>query len=358
MILVLCDENIAGADEYLKQHANVRLIKCAGRKMASYLRTQAVDALWIRSVMLICAKSLMGVKDLPKFIGTATLGVDHVDEAWLNNQGITFASATGSSCHSVAQYVVCAIYHLRPHIIRQPMGNQSLPTIGIIGLGHIGSALAVYAHDLGMHVLGYDPLLPSSSINNSTLDDLLKLSDVVSLHTPLTKHGAYPTFAMVDEDFLAQLKPSAMLINSARGEIICPQALTDDIHAHQRQVVLDVFPDEPIIDKSLLEVLSLATPHIAGYTLDAKLRGTDMIYRAFCRYFDLPVLCQFEDVLPSMPAPRWQTVQTIIKQGQSLVSLYDIAQDDANLRALCGHQVSQADFDGLRKHYRLRREWQ
>ncbi len=199
--------------------------------------------------------------------------------------------------------------------------------------------------------------LSPSAINNSTPDELLTDSDIVSVHTPLTHDGKHATYQMANDEFFAKLKPSALFINAARGEIVCQKALMHDINVHQRQVVLDVFPNEPTIDKALLDCLSLATPHIAGYTLDAKLRGTDMIYRAFCQCFDLPILTSLHEHLPSCP-PTWQTVMALIKQGKSLASFYDIAQDDKNLRALCTDKVTQSDFDRLRKDYHLKREWQ
>lgn len=356
MIRVLCDENIAGVDDYLAEHSSVSLTKSAGRDIAHRLQTQAFDALFIRSVTPINPDELRGAH-LPKFVGTATLGVDHVDVDWLKAQRIAFASAAGSSCHSVAQYVICAMYHLQPQLVSaSALGNSSL-TIGIIGLGSIGSALATYAADLNMRVLGYDPFLAPSAINNSTLDELLADSDVVTLHTPLTKDGAHATFGMANHEFFAKLKSSALFINAARGEIVCQEALMQDMAIHERQVVLDVFPYEPVIDKALLDALSLATPHIAGYTLDAKLRGTDMIYRAFCQCFDLPIRTHLQDVLPASP-PTWQAAMAHIRQGKSLAPFYDIAQDDKNLRAHCTHKVLQSDFDRLRKEYRLKREWQ
>lgn len=351
MICIIADENIAHLDDYFCHH-RVRLIKMAGRDITqSAIDEYNPSALLIRSVTPINANAITNPKNL-KFIGSATIGTDHVDINYLQRHHIHFANAKGSSKHSVAQYVITALLTQYPDFIYQTI------TLGIVGLGNIGSTLAGYAMDLNWHILGYDPYLPKSALNNSDFDELLKNSDIVSIHTPLTKTGNYPTYQLLNKNTLCHLKDNALLINSARGEIICQDDLIHAIDDKHLTVILDVFPDEPNIDKGLLDKLAIATPHIAGYTLDGKLRGTDMIYRAFCEYFDLPILQNMNELLPTNEFD-WQTLKNQLSKGDTniLSTYYDILKDDAQLRQICTDKVQATDFDKLRKNYDLKREW-
>lgn len=349
MICVLADENIAGLDAYLACD-EICLIKGAGRQLTDMMAVYRPDALLIRSVTPI-NKTTLANNHSVRFVGTATLGIDHVDTAFLHNSGIGFAHAAGSSKHSVAQYVLSAVATLRFELMQA--GRST--TLGIVGLGHIGATLVDYARELGWQVAGYDPWLPPSMNNNSDLPAVLQ-SDVISLHTPLVKEGAYPTYHLINKQRLELIPKDSLLINAARGAVVDNHALRQDMAQTARQVVLDVFEDEPFVPNSLLDKLSLATPHIAGYSLDAKLRGTDMIYQALCRYFALPIRCQLSDVLPPNPY-RWQMLKQAWQQGKNL-KFYDIYQDDSNLRQACDEMgVSGGRFDELRKNYPLKREW-
>ncbi|MDO5652115.1 MAG: 4-phosphoerythronate dehydrogenase [Moraxella sp.] len=354
MFTVLADENIAHLDDYFVLHDNIRLIKQKGRDINQQsINNYKPHALFIRSVTPIHADNIQDFGNIT-FIGTATIGIDHVDTHYLQQNNIHFANAKGCSRHSVAQYVLTAIFNINPVTIHQSI------TLGIIGLGNIGNTLARYAKDLGWHILGYDPYLPNSDMNNSDLDTLLKNSDVISVHTPLTKTGKYPTYQMLNVDKLDKLKNGAILINSARGEIINQQDLLNAIDNQNLQVVLDVFPDEPTIDKTLLDKLTIATPHIAGYTLEGKLRGTDMIYQAFCQKFDLPILQSMDKILPPN-SYAWQSLkQHLLDNDLSILpAYYHIMQDDNSLRTVCdNHGVMGDKFDQLRKTYTLKREWQ
>lgn len=350
MLTILADENIANLDDYMAHH-EVRIIKLKGRD----INQAAVDlyrpsALFIRSVTPINQSTLPNLSGV-RFIGSATIGTDHVDGAYLQRCGIHFANAQGCSKHSVAQYVMTAVLSLRPHYALER------PTLGIVGLGNIGSTLAKYAQDLNWHILGHDPYLPVSDLNNSSFEVLVKNSDIISVHTPLTKTGDYPTYQLFDKAVFAQLKPHTLLINSARGEIIHQADLLNAIDDKNLQTVLDVFPHEPSIDKVLLDKLTLVTPHIAGYTLEGKLRGTDMIYQAFCHTFHRPITQQLAPLLPPNEL-HWTAFKQINhKDTDAIQSFYDIRHDDASLRAVGAHGVQPADFDALRKNYALRREW-
>lgn len=351
MLTILADENIINLDEYMAHH-DIHLIKVKGRDINQHaIKKYNPDALFIRSVTPINSDTITDFGKV-SFVGSATIGTDHVNITHLNKHGISFSNAGGCSKHSVAQYVLVAISHLYPEYYDKHI------TIGIIGLGNIGSTLAGYAQQLGWHVLGHDPLLATSNINNSSLDKLLKNSDVISIHTPLTQDGNHPTHHLLNKNNLSKIKNNTLIINTARGKIIHHDDLMTAINQQNLKVVLDVFPHEPNIDAALLNRLAIATPHIAGYTLEGKLRGTDMIYQAFCRHFHLPIMQHLSALLPPNPL-SWADFKASIKQLTpiSLARFYDIVQDDVNLRALGQHGVEGASFDQLRKNYALRHEW-
>ena len=366
-LTIVADSNIASLDEFFNastlgqdSQRSVNIIAVAGRDInAQLLAEYQPDVLLIRSVTPV-GEALLADNNSVQFVGSATIGTDHVDQDYLATRDITFANAAGCSKHSVAQYVLTAILTLRPQY-----WQPSTPplTLGIIGLGNIGSALAQYAHDLGWQVLGYDPLLPASNINNASFAQVLSQSHVISLHVPLTdkkddtnpNSSDYPTRHLIDKEALAAMPSDTLLINSARGPVINAQDLEADIACTGRQAVLDVFEYEPKIAKSLLSKLAIATPHIAGYTLEGKLRGTQMIYDALCEDLAVTPVQTMHQLLP-LNMFLWSELKA---HPDRLVKFYDIMADDASLRGkLADGQVSGADFDQLRREYHLRREWQ
>ena len=366
-LTIVADSNIASLDEFfnastLGQHNKrpVNIISVAGRAInADLLAECQPDVLLIRSVTPV-GEPLLANNNSVQFVGSATIGTDHVDQAYLAARNITFANAAGCSKHSVAQYVLTAILNLRPQY-----WQKSTPpaTLGIIGLGNIGSTLAQYAHDLGWQVLGYDPLLPASNINNASFEQVLSQSNVISLHVPLTDkkdatnpNGSdYPTRHLIDKEALAAMPVDTLLINSARGPVINAGDLQADIARTGRQVVLDVFEHEPEIAESLLSKLAIATAHIAGYTLEGKLRGTQMIYDALCEKLTVTPVQTMHKLLP-LNMFLWSELKA---HPDRLVKFYDIMADDAALRdKLIDGQIKGTDFDQLRRDYHLRREWQ
>lgn len=366
-LTIIADSNIASLDEFFNASTlgqnnkrPVNIISVAGRAInAQLLAEYQPDVLLIRSVTPV-GEPLLANNNTVQFVGSATIGTDHVDQTYLAARNITFANAAGCSKHSVAQYVLTAILNLRPQY-----WQKSTPpvTLGIIGLGNIGSTLVEYAHDLGWQVLGYDPLLPASTINNASFEQVLSQSHVISLHVPLTdkKHATnptgsdYPTRHLIDKEALAAMPADTLLINSARGPVINADDLQADIARTGRQVVLDVFEHEPEIAESLLSKLAIATPHIAGYTLEGKLRGTQMIYDALCEKLTVAPVQTMHKLLP-LNMFLWSELKA---HPDRLVKFYDIMADDAALRdKLINGQISGTDFDQLRRDYHLRREWQ
>lgn len=375
-ITIIADSNIASLDDFFNASMlgqatgqNVNIIPVAGRDITATLLAEVQpEILLIRSVTPI-DEALLADNRSVQFVGSATIGTDHVDQDYLAARQITFANAAGCSKHSVAQYVLTAILTLRAQYWQQSI------TLGIVGLGNIGSTLADYASDLGWQVLGYDPLLPPSDINNASLEQVLSQSHVVSLHVPLTdkkrqdkkdadaQHSSnasdcstpYPTRHLINAETLAMMPADTMLINSARGPVIHAGDLEADIERTGRQVVLDVFEHEPQIDEHLLAKLAIATPHIAGYTVEGKLRGTQIIYDALCETLGVTPTQSMQTLLP-LNMFLWSELKA---HPDRLVKFYDIKQDDVALRnqAVNG-QVNGADFDRLRRDYHLRREWQ
>ena len=366
-LTIVADSNIASLNEFFNASTlgqetkrKVKIFAVAGRDInAQLLAELQPDVLLIRSVTPVGA-ALLADNNSVKFVGSATIGTDHVDQDYLAARNITFANAAGCSKHSVAQYVLTAILTLRPQYWQPSMPPV---TLGIIGLGNIGSTLAQYAHDLGWQVLGYDPLLPASNINNASFAQVISQSDVISLHVPLTdkKDNAnpngsdYPTRYLIDNNALDAMPADTLLINSARGPVINAHDLVADIERTGRQVVLDVFEHEPEIAERLLSKLAIATPHIAGYTVEGKLRGTQIIYDALCEKLAVTPAQSMHTLLP-LNMFLWSELKA---HPERLIKFYNIMQDDAALRSkLADGQVKGADFDQLRRDYHLRREWQ
>ena len=375
MLTILADSNIAHLHDYFNERIlqqTINVIAVAGRDIdAAMIAEYQPDALLIRSVTQVNAE-LLKDNDSVKYVGSATIGTDHIDQDYLRQRGIYFSNAAGCSKHSVAQYVLTAIFNLRPQYwLSDNSGisdSQAVSVrLGIIGLGNIGSTLAGYAADLGWKVLGYDPLLPASDINNASFEQVLTQSDVISLHVPLTEveDSDYPTYHLIDKQALTKIPNTTILINSARGPVISEADLLLDFDNNpQRQVVLDVFEHEPVVTAGLLNKLSIATPHIAGYTLEGKLRGTQIIFDEFLNVFGpqglgevaVEAVYLMDELLPENPY-RWQQLKQAPEQ---LPKFYDIEADGALLRESVdneAHAVLGPDFDALRKNYALRREW-
>ncbi|MEC7121055.1 MAG: 4-phosphoerythronate dehydrogenase [Pseudomonadota bacterium] len=344
---LVVDENLAYVEHFFAEHC---LKKVAGRCLIAQDLVET-DALLVRSVTQVTADL---VKNTPiGFVGSATIGTDHLDLVGLAAQQITVANAAGCNAQAVAEYVVTAILTLRPEVLT---AGQAF-CLGVVGLGNVGTRLARLAGRLGWRVLGYDPLQSHADIEQVNLPELLAQANAVSLHVPMTRTGDYPTYHLLAAAELAQMSADCLLINTARGAVVAEADLLADIQQTGRAVVLDVFEHEPRISAELLTHLALVTPHVAGYSLEGKARGTEMIYQAFCDWQNLPAPRQMAEVMPA--AACYFDQRPLVEQLLPLLpSLYDIRRDDAVLRA-CVHEgwVDAASFDQLRRDYPLRREW-
>ncbi|MFW2178388.1 MULTISPECIES: 4-phosphoerythronate dehydrogenase [unclassified Moraxella] len=359
---IIADGNIAHLSDFFNSDTlgkPVEIIAMTGREItAEVLAQHQPTVLLVRSVTPI-NEQLLANNTSVKFVGSATIGIDHVDVDYLAKRGIIFANASGCSKHSVAQYVVASIAELRPDYMFKSIN------LGIIGVGNIGNTLAQYAISYGWNVLGYDPLKPRSVVNNSSLETVLRESNVISFHVPLTcpKHSSFPThhdYLMTKERW-QQVSDTAIIVNTSRGAVLG----RDDIVASPNVTVLDVFEHEPNIDAELLKACSIVTPHIAGYTLEGKLRGTQFVYNALCKFLQVTPTVDFHDYLPK-EVPLFQEVHNPLKDHErhqlinKIPTMYDIRADDKRLRAVANAEgdIEGDDFDNLRKNYPLRREWQ
>jgi len=345
---IVADENLAFTEYFFSEFGEIH--QAAGRSL-SHQDVEYADVLLVRSVTKVNEQL---IEDTAlKFLGSATIGTDHLDIPALEKYQISWSNAAGCNAQAVAEYVITALLHLTPELIEQ---NKTF-TLGIIGLGNVGSRLAYMATLLGWNVIGYDPFVRHNDIQQVELEELLKSSDAITTHVPLTKFGNYPTYHLINAETLAMMKDNAVLINSARGAVVEEAALIADIQQTERRVVLDVFEHEPEISQQLIDLVKIVTPHIAGYSLEGKARGTQMIYEAFCKTFDYPAHKKFETQLPACEQYFYgNNIKQTLKKYLS--EIYNIQRDDKNLRdCLKDGKIDQKAFDYLRKTYPLRREW-
>lgn len=324
----------------------------------------------------ICAESLRGMDVLVtrskvkindrllhdstlQFYGAATAGADHVDAAALAARGIAWSEAPGCNANSVAEYVVASLAWLG----RQRGMPWRDRTIAIVGAGHVGSRLGTLAEGLGLRARFCDPPLAeiTGDARYEPLRAVLADADVVSLHVPLTGVGPHATRGMVNQAFFEAMKPGAVFINSSRGEVVEDEAelLTRRADGQLGGLVLDVFHNEPAILPALIEAADLATPHIAGYSLDGRLTGTQMIYEAACRHFG----CEPVWHAPSPGSPENLNVKQLGNAPDdllyaSILAAYDPSIDHARLREGVSHPETLADhFRLLRANYPDRLEF-
>jgi erythronate-4-phosphate dehydrogenase len=352
---IIADENIPCVAKAFASLGDVTLLP--GRGMQAE-QVHAADVLLVRSVTRVDARLLAGSN--VQFVGSATIGFDHVDRAYLQQQGIGFSTAPGSNATSAAEYVVSALLALAVQQGFDPAGR----TVGIIGCGNVGSRVRQKLAALGMNCLVNDPPLQAQGGHDDFVDlDTVLQADVITVHVPYTREGPYPTHHLVDAALLERLRPGAVFINTARGAVADNAALDQLLESRSDlSVVLDVWEGEPDISMTLLEKVQLGTPHIAGYSLDGKLRGTEMIYRAACAHFGRSLLWQAADDLPaglSLDLRELRPAPLLVKLQAAVFACYDIRRDDASLRQQLALPAADrpSRFDRLRKEYPVRREF-
>jgi len=353
---IIVDGNIPFAKECFSSIGQVEVV--TGRQITRSVVAD-VEVVIVRSITAVNAELLAGAK--VRFVGTATIGFDHVDVGWLRENKIGFGSAPGSNANSAAEYVIAALLEIAQKYDIDLEGKS----IGIVGVGNVGSRVAMKAAALGMQVYRNDPPLQRQTGDPKYLpiEDLFDC-DFITLHTPLTYEGPDKTFHLADEGFFNSLKERCVFINASRGAVVDSVALKKAIRLGRlRAVVLDVWENEPNIDLELLRLVDVGTPHIAGYSLDGKIVGMIVVYKAVCEHFGVEAKYDVADFLPD---PAIRDLRVVVSGGRELDAvagvvqkIYDIRRDDTRLRWIWGRAASKVGeyFDGLRKDYAVRREF-
>lgn len=338
---------------------DIDVVRRPGRQLAA-ADVAGADLLLVRSVTRVDG-ALLG--DSPvRFVGTATIGTDHLDLDWLDAQGLAWSAAPGCNARAVGEWVLAALARLA---VAQdvPLAGRRL---GIVGLGHVGRQLALLARAAGLTVLACDPFLTAADLPPAladiallTLDDLLAETDTLSLHVPLTRGGAHPTHHLFDAARLARLRQGSWLINAARGGVIDNAALRERLAAPGLTAVLDVWEGEPRPDPALLARVWQGSAHIAGHSLEGKWRGTWQIMQAAAAHLGTTLDGRLEDILPSGGGKTLTLAAGSSDQRLAALLSDVIAQreDDAALREGLAGSDPAAAFDALRKGYGLRREF-
>jgi erythronate-4-phosphate dehydrogenase len=312
------------------------------------------DALLIRT-RTKCDSNLLENASV-KFIGTATIGFDHIDTNYCDVKGIKWVNAPGCNSSSVKQYLASALMA----IAKEKKIKLEEMTIGIVGVGNVGSKVEKFAKIFGMNVILNDPPRERNEKSNNfiSLDYLVEKSDLITFHVPLNLDGIDKTFHLADRSFFQKFSNSKIIINTSRGEVVETNALKEAIRDKRISAcVLDVWENEPSIGRELLNEVDIATPHIAGYSVEGKANGTSTCINKLNEFFNLGLLPNwYPEVLPSPKKSkeikidcRGKSTQEVIYE--CIISTYDITEDDKRLRK------SVSEFEKQRAEYPVRREF-
>jgi erythronate-4-phosphate dehydrogenase len=310
------------------------------------------DALLVRTRTKCNANLLENSK--VKFIATATIGFDHIDTAYCESKDIRWTNAPGCNSVSVMQYIASALVFLS----EKYNFNYSDKTLGVVGGGNVGSKVAMLASGLGMKVLLNDP--PRERVEGKgkfvSLQKIQENADIITFHVPLNNEGVDKTYHLVDEDFLHSIKPETIIINSSRGEVVSAASLKKALKEKKiKAALLDVWENEPLIDKELLDLVDIGTPHIAGYSADGKAMGTAMSVQALSRFFNFNLNNWLPDNIPQVHNNKIEidceelNIQEVI--NKAVLATYNIENDSTALKK------SLKTFEAQRGNYPLRREF-
>ena len=346
---IFIDENIPFGEAFFKRFGNVTTFSGRG---VSAEQIKNADILLVRSITKV-NKSLLSLNKKIQFVGTATIGTDHIDLEYLQQRNITFSSAPGCNKISVAEYVLSSLLVLAEKQQFQLVDK----TVAIVGAGNTGSAVYKCLSGLGITCILYDPPLSEAGDKRQfcKFEDVLK-ADVISLHVPKVKEGRFKTVHLFDQNALSRLNQNQILINACRGEVIDNKVLLNlALIKKAPTLILDVWENEPNIEKQLLPFVDIATPHIAGYSLDGKVRGTEMLYQVLCEHLNVESISKSTDFMMKNNISEMKVEQTITTELlKSLVHLiYDVRRDDALFRKKVDEPQG---FDDMRKNYPERRE--
>src|SRR5699024_4754071 len=347
MSQIIADENMPA----LALFAGAATVVTAPGRQLSRQDLGLADTLLVRSVTQVDASLLASSK--VRFVGSATIGTDHVDTAWLAQQGIHFAHAPGCNAIAVAEYVLQAVV---AWLVEREQAPEDT-TIAVLGMGNVGNKVAAYCAALGLTVLPVDPPLAEQQPQGTWYSLAQALAaDIITCHVPLNQHGAHPTYHLLNGANLAGLSPQQLLINSSRGAVVDNTALHQLLQRGRGPTtILDVWEHEPQVDAGLFALVRAGTPHIAGYSAEGKWRGTWMLYQAWLAW-------RGEDdanaVMPTLaPTRQWAVpVESLADVLSLLRSQYHMEQDHRALaKSLSEDNPAQA-FDQLRREYSQRYE--
>jgi erythronate-4-phosphate dehydrogenase len=350
---ILADENIPQVKEAFSQFGEVKLTH--GRYISNEMLKET-DILVVRSITNVNEDLLADTN--VKFVGTATIGTDHIDKEYLKSRNIYFADAAGCNSFSVAEYFIAALTDQFTKMKKTFEDKK----IGIIGFGNIGTKVTRFAKALGFETIINDPPLERKlgSGEFGDLEDALNC-DVVTFHVPLNKSGIDKTYHLLNEENFGHIKSGALLINTSRGPVVKNSSLKKQLQdGNDIDIVLDVFENEPNIDLDLLTMTDIGTAHIAGYSLEGKLNGTYFIYKKLCEQFNIdakwqPVYPEISESIIEIDA-RQEIIEILFEICKRI---YDINFDSQLLKKSAIEKVEETGkyFDHLRKTYRVRREF-
>lgn len=352
MLKILVDENIPFAEEAFSGFGKVKL--SAGREITNELLKE-IDVLIIRSVTKV-NKTLLE-RTAVTFVGTTTIGLDHVNTSYLKNNKISFANSPGCNADSVAEYIFAGLLK----IAADQKFKLSEKSIGIIGHGNIGGRVTRIAKSFGMRTLINDPPLQRITKEQYfiSLKDAMQ-ADIITYHVPLNMKGADKTYHMLNADQLNDFDNKKIIINAARGGVVFNDDLSTFLLKNHNTVILDVWENEPLINGELLKLVNIGTAHIAGYSYEGKVNGTIMVYNALCKFLNIDP--GWKPVFPSIENSVLQYPEGLGLEDamhKMISEIYDIDEDDKKLRKI--NDINKNDrgryFDYLRKNYPVRREF-
>ncbi len=346
---IVADDKIPFLKGVLDPYANI--IYLPGKEITTKVLIDA-DALLIRT-RTKCTEALLNGTGV-RFIGTATIGFDHIDTRYCGYKNIFWTNAPGCNSSSVQQYIAGALLKMSS----QSGFNLKDKTIGIIGVGNVGSKVEKFARIMGMNVLLNDPprARREGQKNFASLGTILYESDIITVHVPLNVVGEDCTYHLFNTRAFKKMRKGTWFINSSRGEVTETAALKKVLSSGKLGgAVLDVWEHEPDIDLELMSGTFISTPHIAGYSTDGKANGTSMVVNSLCKHFNLPLTGWYPGNVPEPEKPlilincKGLTDEDIIREA--VFHTYNIDEDNVNLR------INPSDFEKLRGNYRVRREF-
>jgi erythronate-4-phosphate dehydrogenase len=352
MYKILIDENIPFAREAFSGFGKVKL--AGGREITNSM-LRDIDLLIVRSITKVNESLLKNTG--VKFVGTATIGLDHIDTEYLTYKKIGFANSPGCNADSVAEYIFAGLLKIASE--RNIILNEK--SIGIIGYGNIGSRVARIAKSFGMHTLINDP--PLQRITGQTFfisyEEALN-ADIITFHVPLNMEGIDKTYHMLSPAQLNDFSDKKIILNASRGSVLSNDDLKRFLLENKNSVILDVWEKEPYIDTDLLRLIKIGTPHIAGYSAEGKVNGTIMIYEALCKFLNINPGWQPDLPVIRNPVFEYPVTGRLEESLDRLISkIYKIGNDDIKLREILYLKKDDQGsyFDRLRKNYPVRREF-